>query len=212
MNTHDLDDARIMETLILYESGDETCWTDETICQLSGLESDRADASLGRHEKQGHITRDRGAYRIEDAGRIYYESIRRQPEVVANSRSWKNEVLTGITSNGERSKIDWAVLPRTTSSHKGGDPERSVIQLDAITKAKKIASAKLKMPIEELERRIDDGSVRLCTGRNQVLPHLGRFHRSGKTPKGSPRWRAICIDCEKKFNTERSGSKKDSGN
>jgi hypothetical protein len=119
---------------------------------------------------------DKGGYRLTIAGRdaLYHLDVRE----IRDTEKFKDEVLSGITKGGRRSKKDNAALP-TAETADPPNPDRSLVAwIDARAREK-----------EAIKRA---GALNVARGRTRECAYCGfiRIHRDRNAD--------MCVQCEER--------------
>jgi len=186
------DAAEIMMILIIYRDDFQGRPRNrETICEWTCIDTDRVtDASVylcsnGFASMRGSI--------IEptDDGLQWLRGISSNPFFDISISAWKEEVLTGITTGGNRTKIENAALPLATIHAANHDFEERCIDAMAAIMASNDAGLRI-LEVKELQSQ---GKLGWCRG-------VGR-----KSHLWEKNWnRSLCREC---FNKKRKSNEKD---
>ena len=131
---------------------------------------------------------------VEERGRDYYEALCRNPSVTESVTAWKDEALSGLTTEsgpcGVRSRqsgIERAVIPSPSPPGPRKTPESIMQDNERDAAARRKLLADLGCSEAELVRYGDEGRIRVCDKCGEV----GIFDRD----RGS--WKPMCRKCRK---------------
>jgi len=192
----DLEQAalRILNCIISFEPADEgdwVVWTADILSTITRLDHKLFARAIGIMQKLDYLCIHNGEYVITQGGRDYYDAAKRKPEIKISIQKWREEVLTGMTTNGKRSNIVRAVLPGSTQpTQTKNEIEETFCRHELNRRLKKKVLRELGISMFDYEKKLVDGSIQICKGIGDGK-HVGIFHRKRKG-KG---WQHLCIKC-----------------
>ena len=193
------DAVMILSSLIHYGPG--LVWTQRTIAHVLRCPERRVAAALSRLTDDGHLRIKGGSYMPTLEGREYFDGVCRDRRFAYSTHEWRLEVLTGTDYHGQQTTIDRAVLPgpveRPVVDY---TPEKALQEAEQQERRVRKLCSRLGIDREEYERRIKDGSIKLCKGIDPLFPHIGIFDRHGGKRGG---FQYLCRECFKKVRKRR---------
>jgi hypothetical protein len=189
---------RIMLLLVQFQArtqsgslDDGLVWTTNMIAgQLRIPTADVSVALIGLL-KLGYVEQ-RGKEWVKtiDGETLFLEEIR-DTRIKTSSVEFRDEALTGITKNGNRSKLTRAALPSLSEPSHGhrNKEEDAAIEVSMRSSAIRTIAKDLDMSLDEVAEGLRTGRVGRCKGIDGV-GHWGIFH---KRSEGG--WKHLCKNC-----------------
>jgi hypothetical protein len=201
-----IDSVKILSAIL--DIGNGALWTAEIIQEYTGLDRDSSKTAIQYLQNKGLLSIYRGAYSVTEDGKEYFAGACTRPEIRTNFLQWKADVLSGLTEERSR-RHKWMVTRETEISNAALPgapcyPSNDITPEDLMSDkelehiAKKTLADGLGIGIAEYDRRMAEGSIRLCEYGGEK--HMGIFHK-----KGPNRWQPICRDCRSKKRSKKNG-------
>lgn len=177
---------------ILVSYGLNVSWCREKIINLTRIEDKRIDRALQLLTDRSLVTCVRGQYKPSDEGIALAEAIAKNSKIKISITEWKTEVLTGITSKGDRSKIERAAIPSPQQMiyQEASTPEEIYAEYEERKRISTQLCKRWGITPRQYDQAVIEGRIRVCRGIRGVS-HVGIFDRRGNG------WQTYCRECSK---------------
>jgi hypothetical protein len=189
---------RIMLLLVQFqtrtESGsldDGLVWTAEMIAEQLRISTSNVSVALIGLLKLGYVEqRGKEWVKTVDGETLFLEEIR-DTRIRTSSVEFREEALTGMTKDGNQSKLTMAALPSLSEPAHGhrNKEEDEAIKVSMRSSAIRTIARDLDMSLDEVADGLRTGRVGRCKGIDGV-GHWGIFH---KRSEGG--WKHLCKTC-----------------
>jgi hypothetical protein len=189
---------RIMLLLVQFQTrtqsgslDDGLVWTAEIIAEQLRISTSNVSVALIGLLKLGYVEqRGKEWVKTVDGETLFLEEIK-DTRIRTSSVEFRDEALTGMTKNGNRSKLTRAALPSLSEPSHGhrNKEEDEAIEVSMRSYAIRTIARDLDMSPKEVADGLRTGRVGICKGIDGI-GHWGIFH---KRSEGG--WKHLCKTC-----------------